>query len=73
MPKQAIAIDELTADERLKLIEDLWESLRERPDSVPLSKAQKEELDHRLDELENQDAVGIPWDEVVRRIRSRSE
>jgi putative addiction module component (TIGR02574 family) len=73
MVKQTLEIDELTADERLRLIEDLWESLRQKPQSVPLAKAQREELDRRLDELENDGPSGIAWDEVVRQIKRRSK
>ena len=73
MAKQTLEIDELTADERLRLIEDLWESLRQKPQSVPLAKAQRKELDRRLDELENDGPSGIAWDEVVRQIKRRSK
>jgi len=73
MAKQTLEIDELTADERLRLIEDLWESLRQKPQSVPLAKAQQKELDRRLDELENDGPSGIAWDEVVRQIKRRSK
>ena len=73
MVKQTLEIDELTADERLRLIEDLWEILRQKPQSVPLAKDQREELDRRLDELENDGPSGIAWDEVVRQIKRRSK
>ena len=73
MAKQTLEIDELTSDERLRLIEDLWESLRQKPQSVPLTKAHQEELDRRLDELESDGPSGIAWDEVVRQIKRRSK
>ena len=73
MPKQSLEIDEMTADERLRLIEDLWESLRQKPHSVPLAKPQREELDRRLDALESDGPTGIAWDEVVRQIKRRSK
>jgi len=73
MSKSALNIGELSPEERLRLIEQLWESLGEAPDSVPLTDAQREELDRRLDDLERSGAEGIPWNEVLRRIRDRSE
>jgi putative addiction module component (TIGR02574 family) len=72
MSKTALNISELTPEERLRLIEELWDSLTQNPKDVPLTIAQREELDSRLDDLERSGPVGIPWDEVVQQIRSRS-
>jgi putative addiction module component (TIGR02574 family) len=75
MAKPTLDIERLSPDERLELMEQLWESLRKEPSSVPLTNAQREELDRRLDDLESdiQKGVplGIPWDEVLQRIRNR--
>jgi putative addiction module component (TIGR02574 family) len=60
----------LTAEQRLALIGDIWDSLA--PAEIPLSKAQREELDRRLDDLGADPHPGIPWDEVLRQIRDRS-
>lgn len=35
--------------ERIQLAEDLWDSILERQDELPLSSAQKQELDRRLE------------------------
>lgn len=72
MSKTELNISELTPEERLRLIEELWDSLTQNPKDVPLTNAQREELDSRLDDLERSGPVGIPWDEVVQQIRSRS-
>ena len=40
-------------------------------DIAALTEAQRAELDRRLDELEVEGPVGIPWDEVLSRIHSR--
>ena len=69
--RMAVDIGTLTAEERLKLLEELWDSLSSSPDAVPLTKPQREELDRRLDELDREGPGGIPWDEVQRRISSR--
>ena len=69
MAKPAFGIEKLTAAERLQLVEELWDSLCDHPDAVPLTEAQRAELDRRLDDLERDGPVGVPWDEVVRRIR----
>lgn len=76
MSKPTLDIEKLSPDERLELLEELWDSLRKEPSSVPLTQAQQEELDRRLDDLEADieagAPLGIPWDEVLRRIRNRS-
>jgi putative addiction module component (TIGR02574 family) len=62
MTKSAVDIEQLTPRERLDLIERLWDSLSD--DDVPLTDAQREELDHRLDALDREGPVGIPWEQV---------
>lgn len=71
MSKSALNIHDLTPEERLRLIEELWDSLTEKPEAVPLTDAQREELDRRLDDLERSSPAGIPWDDVLQQIRSR--
>ena len=68
----AIDISSLSPEERLRLLEQLWESLSATPEAIPLTNAQREELDRRLNELDRDGPVGIPWEEVLRRIRSHA-
>ena len=62
-------IASLSPEERLRLLDQLWESLSTTPEAIPLTSAQCEELDRRLDELDREGPTGIPWDEVLRGIR----
>jgi putative addiction module component (TIGR02574 family) len=71
MSKPGLDIASLTAEERLSLLEELWDSLTATPETIPLTEAQRAELDRRLDELDAEGPVGIPWEEVLSRIRSR--
>jgi putative addiction module component (TIGR02574 family) len=64
-------IASLTPEERLSLLEELWDSLAATPGAVPLTATQRAELDRRLDDLDREGPVGIPWEEVLSRIRSR--
>ena len=66
-----IDIATLTPNERLDLIEQLWESLSSTPDAVPFSDAHREELDRRLNELDREGPTGIPVEEVLNRLRTR--
>ena len=62
---------DLTAEERLSLIEKIWDSLT--PDDVGLTDTQRNELDRRLDDLERNPGESVSWDEAQRRIRERNE
>jgi putative addiction module component (TIGR02574 family) len=71
MSRRDLDIASLTPEERLRLLEELWDSLAAAPKVVPLTEAQRAELDRRLDDLDREGPVGIPWEEVLNRIRSR--
>ena len=62
-------IENLTAEERLALIEKIWDSLT--PDDVGLTDAQRDELERRLDDLERNPDQAVPWAEARRRILER--
>ena len=67
-----IDIAKLSPEERLELLEQLWDSLSDTPEAVPMTDAQRQELDRRLDELDRERPVGIPWNEVLDRVRNRA-
>ena len=63
----------LPVAERLKMIEELWDSIdAEMADTLPVPEWQKEELQRRLEALENGTSVGMSWDEARQKITSRS-
>jgi len=66
-----IDIATLTPEERLDLLEQLWDSLAPTPEAVPLTDAQRAELDRRLDDLDREGPLGITWDEMLDRVRNR--
>lgn len=45
-------LSELPVDERIKLVEELWDSIASDQDALPLTQEQKAELDRRLDAYE---------------------
>ncbi len=71
MSNPNIDLGKLNTEERLQLLERLWESLSNRPSSLPLTNSQRAELDRRLDDLESGGQHGIPWDEVLQQIHNR--
>jgi putative addiction module component (TIGR02574 family) len=57
------------------LLDEIWTRLSQHPAGVPLSDAQRAELDHRLDALEEDvkagRPLGRPWSQVRDRLRSQ--
>ena len=73
MSRRGLDIASLTREERLSLLEELWDSLAAVPEAVPLTEPQRAELDRRLEDLDREGPVGIPWEEVLSRIRNRHQ
>ena len=62
-------IGRLTPSERLALIAQLWDSLDNA--QLPLTDAQKEELDHRLACLDQDWSNGITWSDLKAELEQR--
>jgi putative addiction module component (TIGR02574 family) len=62
MAKPALDLTKLTAEEKLELIDELWTSIS--PDEFPLAPDQRDELNRRLDLLDEEGPVGITWEHV---------
>jgi len=60
---------ELTADERIRLAAELWDSVT--PDAVHLSQRQSDELARRREHLRRHGSQGRPWREVLKEIKTR--
>ncbi len=69
MSESAIDVSKLLPEERLRLLEELWDSLSD--EDIPLPTAQRSELDRRLDDLEREGPRGIPWEDVLKRLQSK--
>lgn len=64
-------LKQLPVDERIRLVEDLWDSIAADQSSLPLTSEQKAELDKRLDAYAVSKDPGRPIDEVIPGIRER--
>ncbi|CAD0232264.1 MAG TPA: addiction module protein [Planktothrix sp. UBA8407] len=58
----------LTIPEKIKLIEDIWDSIVINADQIPLTQSQKQELDRRLASYQNIENQGESWEVVKQRI-----
>jgi putative addiction module component (TIGR02574 family) len=61
-------IYQLTIDERLLLVQEIWDSIVADQESLAVTEAQKEELDRRLEAYHASPEEGSSWDEVKQRI-----
>jgi putative addiction module component (TIGR02574 family) len=57
----------LPVAERLRLIEELWDSISQS-EAPPLQDWHRQELDRRLDALDSGASIGEPWTKVRQRI-----
>ena len=58
----------LSVAERIQLVEDLWDSIAADPEGLPLTEAQKAELDRRREAHRADPDSAIPWSEVRERL-----
>jgi putative addiction module component (TIGR02574 family) len=61
-------IAELSIAERIQLAEDLWDSILEQQEELPLSSAQQQELEQRLENYEKNPTTGSSWEDVKKRL-----
>ncbi len=63
---QDLGIDRLSAEDRLQLISEIWDSLSH--ENLPIPESHREELDRRLAAADADRAAGRPWEEVRARL-----
>lgn len=64
-------LKQLPVNERIRLVEDLWDSIAADQNALPLTSDQKAELDKRLDAYEATGDSGRPMEKVISGIRNR--
>lgn len=61
----------LPIEERIRLVEDIWDSIAADQAELPLTHEQKEELDQRLNAYESDGIKGRLYSEAIADIRKR--
>ncbi len=61
-------IDRLSVGDRLRLLEEIWDTLSDSAQELPIPDWHKAELDRRLAQAEAQPEGGRSWDEVKDRL-----
>ncbi|HEX6882675.1 MAG TPA: addiction module protein [Planctomycetota bacterium] len=57
-------IQKLPIAERIKLVEDIWDSIAAEEGAVPVTEAQRQELERRLREHERDPRAVKSWEDV---------
>ncbi|MFO0863972.1 MAG: addiction module protein [Gemmataceae bacterium] len=65
---KSLGIDRLSVEERMRLLEEIWDSIAEEQPDLPLTEAQRQDLDRRIDAYEANPNAGSPWEEVKARL-----
>jgi putative addiction module component (TIGR02574 family) len=66
-----LKLSELTVAERIQLAEDLWDSVAADTGELPLTDAQRAELESRLTDFQRDPSSGESWEVVRERIAKR--
>jgi putative addiction module component (TIGR02574 family) len=69
---KAFGIDQLTVAQRILLAEEIWDSIPDEAQALPLSEAQKQDLQRRLAAYEANPKAGSSWEEVKARLSGES-
>jgi len=64
---QDLGIDRMSAEDRIRLIGEIWDSLA-LPPEIP--KSHRDELDRRLAEADANPSAGSSWEEVRARLQN---
>ena len=68
---KSLGIDQLSVEERLALVEELWDSIAEDSAAVPLTDAQRAELDRRVADHEAHPEDVVSWEDVKTSVNTR--
>jgi putative addiction module component (TIGR02574 family) len=61
---QALGIHLLTVDERIALVQQIWDSIAADADRRPLTEPQRQELERRADDDDANPGDTVPWEHV---------
>ncbi|MBS0210397.1 MAG: addiction module protein [Planctomycetes bacterium] len=68
---QSLGIDRMSIEQRLLLVNEIWDSITAETGLVPMTDAQLAELERRVDEHEADPSTGVPWEQVREKLAKR--
>jgi len=64
-------IRRLSVDERIHLVQEIWDGIAADTEPPPLTDAQRSEVARRIAEHKRDPSRAIPWDEALATLRER--
>lgn len=68
-----LGIDQLSLEDRLALVQEIWDSIAAEAEQMPLTEAQRCELERRLAAHATDPSNVIAWEEVKARALARAK
>ena len=62
-------INALGVDDRIRLVQEVWDAIPESDRAPELTDAQKTELGRRLAELRADPGIGLTWDQLIAQVK----
>ena len=66
-----LGIDRLSVADRMRLVEEIWDSIAAEAESLEIPQSHKDELDRRLEEHELHPEAGASREEVMARLMKK--
>ena len=70
---KSLGIDRLSVADRLRLVQEIWDSIADSVDSMDIPQSHKDELDRRLSAMKDDPHAGSTWEEVKARLQGKAE
>jgi putative addiction module component (TIGR02574 family) len=64
------SIKRLSVAARVRLVQDIWDTLQPTAEELPLTEERRQLIDRRLEEHRRDPDSAIPWEQVKARIES---
>jgi len=64
-------INQLNLSEKIRLVEDVWNSIAENQENLPMPDWHKHELDKRLQTYQSGDAQLIDWNTIHKELKAK--
>ncbi len=68
---KSLGIDQLSVAQRILLVEEIWDSIAAEAEQAPLSEAQMQDLQRRLDLYAENPRAGSSWEVVKARLEEK--
>ena len=69
---KALGIDQLSVAQRILLVEEIWDSIVTEAEDMPLTEAQKQDLERRLGAYNDNPDARSSWEDVRARLRAKT-